>query len=118
MSITIEGIDDVLAAFDVLDAQIEAGAQNAVAEAVEGTYDESQRRVAYDAVTKHESGYVHLRDSGEKEVGELEGSVSYGTDHCEFVEFGTSKMAAQPYLLPSFELIRPTFTKACEELTK
>lgn len=118
MSITIEGIDNVLAAFDALDAQFETGAQNAVAEAVDGTYDESQRRVPYDAVTKHPSGYVHLRDSGEKEIGELEGSVSYGTDHCLFIEFGTSKMPPQPYLGPGFEVGRQTLLKACKELTK
>lgn len=115
-TIDILGLDEVLAALDAEEARIEIGAQNAVAEAVENTYDKSQARVPYDAVTRHKAGYVHLKDSGEKKVNGLEGSVSYGTDHAEYVEHGTSRMQAQPYLFPPFEDSQQQLVKACEEL--
>lgn len=118
MSITIDGIDEALAALDALLLHVERGSENAVAEATQGTFDDSQDLVPYDSVTKHSDDYVHLQDSAKQETNGLEGSVSYGTDHCEFVEFGTSKMAAQPYLNPAFEVNAPKLVKACEDLVK
>ena len=112
----IVGLNDFFAALDAEMARIETGAENAVAEAVEGTFDDSQAAVPYDATTKHESGYVHLKDSAEKDVQGLEGSVSYGTDHAEYVEHGTSRMAAQPYLNPAFESNSKKFVQAAQEL--
>jgi len=116
--IEIEGVDDLLAALDAEMARIETGAENAVAQAVEGTFEDSQKAVPYDAVTRHESGYVHLRDSAEKDVQGLEGSLTYGTDHAEYVEFGTSRMVAQPYLGPAFETNSKKFVQACEDLVQ
>lgn len=102
----IEGLEQALEGFDLLFGQIEGETQKAIEQAVEQTFEESQRDVPYDHVTKHEPGYVHLRDSGKKEVGHLEGSVSYGTDHSWYVEQGTSRQAAQPFLNPAFERAR------------
>lgn len=36
-------------------------------------------------------------------VSEEEVQVGTGIEYCEFVEFGTSKQDAQPYLTPAFE---------------
>jgi len=117
-SIDITGLDELLAALDAEVARIEAGAEAAVAEAVEGTFEDSQKAVPYDAVTKHPPGYVHLKDSAEKEAEGLEGSVTYGTDHNWYVEMGTSRMGAQPFLNPAFESNAQKFVKACEDLVK
>ena len=114
--IDLTGMDDVLAALDAKIAQIEAGAEVAIAEAVEGTLADSQATVPFDAVTKHESGYVHLSESAEREIDGLEGSVTYGTDHAWYVDLGTSKMAAQPYLEPAFERNAKKLKAACEDL--
>ena len=52
-----------------------------------------------------------LRDSGEREINEtqlsaggveIEALVRFGTDHCWYVELGTYKAQAQPFLYPNF----------------
>jgi HK97 gp10 family phage protein len=44
-----------------------------------------------------------LRDSEAASVGAKELRLTAGTDHCVYVEFGTRKMAAQPYMRPTIE---------------
>ena len=114
--VILVGLEDFFADLDTAFAQLEAECEGAIAEAVEGTFDDSQKAVPYDAVTKHEEGYVHLKDSAEKQVEGLEGEVSYGTDHAWYVEMGTSRMAAQPYLNPAFERNAQRFVQALKDL--
>ena len=121
--VQIIGLSDALNAFDQLLADVEVGAPEAVEETVSDTFDDSQKLVPYDAVTPHEDGYVHLRDSAEKSVedlgdGIIEGTVSYGTDHNWFVEEGTSIMAAQPYAGPAFEANQGKLIRRCQDLVK
>ncbi len=42
-----------------------------------------------------------LRDSISVECGETGADIVAGTDYAAYVEFGTSKMAPQPYLVPA-----------------
>lgn len=42
--------------------------------------------------------------------------VAVGANYGIFVEFGTSKMAAQPYLIPAAEAVGPSFVAAMAEL--
>jgi HK97 gp10 family phage protein len=114
-SIQIIGIDAAIAAIDAKIAQIQAECELAISEAVDQTYDESQARVAYDNVTKHDDDYMHLKDSAVKEVDGLQGSLTYGTDHVFYVEHGTSRMAAQPFLNPSFEIAKGPFIQKCQD---
>jgi HK97 gp10 family phage protein len=114
--VILVGLEDFFNDLDTAIQQLEAGCEVAVTEAVDGTYDDSQKDVPYDAVTKHEGGYVHLKDSAEKEVKGLEGEVSYGTDHAWYVEMGTSKMGAQPYLNPAFESNAQKFVQKLKDL--
>ena len=44
-----------------------------------------------------------LRASEQASVGAKELRLTAGTDHAGFVEFGTRKMAAQPYMRPTVE---------------
>ena len=44
-----------------------------------------------------------LRDSGEVKQSGDDATVTYTADHAMPVEFGTSKMAAQPYLRPAID---------------
>lgn len=46
-------------------------------------------------------GTGELRDSIVVRVDGLEGSVTAGTDHAEYVEDGTSVMAPQPFMTPA-----------------
>ena len=53
----------------------------------------------------------NLRRSISSETGKDSAGVysdtGPGTDYAEFVEYGTSKMAAQPYAEPGFQAARP-----------
>lgn len=44
-----------------------------------------------------------LRGSETATAGGLQLTLTAGTDHAGFVEFGTRKMAAQPYVRPTIE---------------
>lgn len=44
-----------------------------------------------------------LRGSETATVGSKELRLHAGTDHCVYVEYGTRKMAAQPYMGPTME---------------
>lgn len=44
-----------------------------------------------------------------KPVDDLTWEVGVGVDYALFVEMGTSKMAAQPYMTPAAEAVRPQF---------
>lgn len=76
-------------------------------EAREQTRD-ANRRIAEVAAanapvgTETRPGEPHLRDTIEADqVGENEWVVTVSSDHWLYVEFGTSKMAAEPYIRPA-----------------
>lgn len=95
MTMSIMGNTDVIGNLDKVSAQAQDAIAALIVQATEGTYTDSQDTVAVDT--------GELKDSGYKVTSTRnEGLVGYGTDHCWYVELGTSKMAAQPYLLPAF----------------
>ena len=49
-------------------------------------------------------------------VKPLEGVVSTGVEYAEYVEYGTSKMAAQPYMTPAAETVKPAWHAAWRQL--
>ena len=52
------------------------------------------------------------------ESGQLEEWVIAGMPYSSFVEFGTSRMAALPYLVPALEANRDTIVKVLSEAIK
>lgn len=59
-----------------------------------------------------------LRDSAYEQVDDLMGTVGFGTDHCLYVELGTSRMAAQPYLVPAFVEAKVKFLDDCQTIVR
>jgi HK97 gp10 family phage protein len=51
-------------------------------------------------------------------VDDLTWQVSVGQEYAPFVEFGTSRMAAQPFLVPALEAHRAEMEKRIAELFK
>lgn len=49
-------------------------------------------------------------------VGGSRAVVAVGASYGSFVEMGTSKMAAQPYLQPAVDQVKPSFEAACSKL--
>lgn len=54
----------------------------------------------------------HLKNNSFAEAGDLEARVVFAADYAYFVEGGTRKMSAQPYLRPSFDVVAPQVLKA------
>lgn len=48
--------------------------------------------------------------------GALSGRVFTGTEYAEYVEYGTTKMGAQPFLSPAAETVRPAFIAAMGQI--
>lgn len=49
------------------------------------------------------------------ENGGLTGIVSTNVEYAAYVEFGTVKMAAQPYMTPAAEQVRKSFERAVKD---
>lgn len=92
--VTIEGVDEAIAHLDrmVGDAALREGLAGA-AHLVEGY-----------AKVKAPFRYGHLRNSIHvSRVTAREATVTAGADYALYVEMGTRKMAARPYLRPAVE---------------
>jgi len=61
----------------------------------------------------------HLRSTIQHTVtGDLTAQVDVGAGYAGFVEFGTSKQEAQPYLTKAAEEIRPEFIEKLTQITR
>lgn len=85
-------------------ARIERTTERGAHVAAERVLDRSQRRVPIDTGELFESGHVEVVSQSPGVV-----DVIYDAPHAGFVEFGTVKMAAQPYLTPALEAERQRF---------
>ncbi len=89
MKAAISGLDSVQAMLDGINADLDA-AFKAAAEAVA---DEAKNMCPVDTGM--------LRDSIEVSSEGMNASINAGADYAAFVEFGTCKAAAQPFLVPA-----------------
>lgn len=64
-------------------------------------YDDSQVLVPSPGQADDPYATGALKESGFVDGGESEYRIGYGTDHAGFVEFGTSRMNAEPFLTPA-----------------
>jgi len=95
VSIEITGMGEIQANLYRKLQELQQNVQVAIEDTPNRSFDDSQRDCPVDK--------GDLKASGKKEIGVLEGSVSYSTDHNWFVELGTRKMHAQPFLGPNFQ---------------
>ena len=59
---------------------------------------------------------AHLLPDVGKPENDQTGFVGVGANYGIFIEFGTSKMGAQPYLTPACDAVRPSYQAAWEKL--
>lgn len=52
------------------------------------------------------------------EQDDLNATIGTHVEYAAYVEYGTHRMAAQPYLTPAAERARPSFNEAMERLLK
>jgi HK97 gp10 family phage protein len=49
-------------------------------------------------------------------IDDLHSNVVVGTDYAPFIEYGTSRSPAQPYLTPAADAVRPGFEAAIKQV--
>lgn len=72
----------------------------------------SKLKAPIDTGTLFRSIDLQMRDSG------LTAVVQPHTEYAAYVEFGTRKMAAQPYVKPAFNRVRSQFITDLQKLTR
>ena len=65
-----------------------------------------------------DTGVLHTNIFADADSDGLGGSVESRAKYSEFLEFGTSKMAARPFMQPSAEQARPRIRQRLRELFK
>lgn len=80
--------------------------------------DETTEAVAGDARQFAPVDEGELRASIEPRTTDEGGEVVATADHAAYVEFGTSNMSAQPYMLPAAEIARTKFVQAVKKAAK
>lgn len=96
MSISIEGLDAVLASLDATMRQFENDVDQIVQEAAMECRDQAQSIVQVD------TGYC--RDHIVDEHGHLESSTMSQAPYSKFLEWGTRRSRPYPFMTPSFNI--------------
>ena len=89
---SIKGLDQFYKALDQLDKEL-SNPEEVIEYALQVGKEEAQMLVPVDT--------GELSDSIDYKVEKMEGELFAGTDHAEFIEYGTSRMAAQPFMRPA-----------------
>ncbi|WP_026118476.1 HK97-gp10 family putative phage morphogenesis protein [Nocardiopsis salina] len=106
MNVQLEGLDGLRAQLGQLPDQVRQGAADAVQESAKSVEGMMKNFVPVDSGTLEESiGSDVDREALTADIGTQGSGVHYGA----FVEFGTSKMPAQPFAQPAAELERDYF---------
>ena len=101
LTITVDGLDRVLAKLKELPQQVRAGAEKAVSDETEEVAQDMRDSVPVDTGA--------LQDGIQAEVDGLSGRAASTADHSWAVEGGTSRMPARPFAQPAAERSRGRF---------
>nr|WP_246361138.1 HK97-gp10 family putative phage morphogenesis protein [Haloechinothrix aidingensis] len=96
MHVSIDGVDRLKGKLDELPPAVRTALESAIASETQAVADDMR-----DTAPRGETG--ELIDSIESRVDGLTGTVAATATHAIWVEFGTSKMAAQPFAAPAVE---------------
>jgi len=84
--------------------------------------DEVIRKGAHDVLGRSQSAVPvrtgNLKTSGHVETGHLSATIAYSADYAEYVELGTRRMGARPFLRPAFEQVAPQIIRALHPVLK
>lgn len=107
ITVKVEGLDRLAAKLDRLPAGMLRGAESAVAATTDAVRDLMRDAAPVDT--------GELRDSIQAEHSGLSGTVAATAGHADDVEFGTSKMAEQPFATPAAEQGRAILVEQVRE---
>ena len=108
MSISIDGLDAVLASLDATMLQFENDADQIVQEAAVECRDQAQSIVQVD------TGYC--RDNIIDEHEHLESSTTSQAPYSIFLEYGTRRSRPYPFLIPSFNIASENMVDKMKQL--
>lgn len=86
--------------------------------------DQVIRKGAYDILGRSQSDVPvrtgNLKTSGhvDTEAGGLRATIGYSAEYAAYVELGTRRMPARPFLRPAFDAVAPQIAKALERVTR
>lgn len=82
------------------------GAVQDIENEVDGFIHEAGSECQTEAKARARVDTGEMRDKIMVENGHLESTVTAGAAHSVFNEFGTSRMSAQPFMVPGFEIAK------------
>lgn len=103
------------AAFDV-QARAQASAPVATGFLKSSIYTVTKSSSNYGQGAQEPPSGAQLLEEVSKPSSDLEAIVAVGASYGVYLEFGTSHMAAQPYLIPAAEAVQPSLNTASENL--
>lgn len=98
--------------FPEIAAQLPEKTKAVVKKAAFDVEGQAKNRAPVDTGALKSSIDTEIRDGG------LLAIVAPHTDYALFVELGTRRMSAQPYMLPAADAVRPAFIAACKQMLK
>jgi len=136
IAVTLEGMDELKKAFKEASETARQKVAEAVARTTLAVHNASVKRIQngpasgivyelYEPRRTHQAstpGEPPMSDTGrlassmQFEIDGLTGYVFTPVEYGPYLEFGTSRMAARPFLFPSVEEERPIFMKALKEI--
>lgn len=102
------GLDDLAKSVAMSAAELEGRGEQIVSETVEDIRETARAMAPVDT--------GELRDSIGGDVAGLTGYVIATADHAAYLEHGTSRQPAQPYMRPAMDRAEPSFSQKAADL--
>ena len=109
--IDVRGTKETLAQIDLRNKKVRKAVQEQVGKSALNIQREAKKRCPVDTGALRNSITVDF-------YGEMSAQIGPHMPYAPYVEFGTRKMPAKPYLFPAFEEERPKFEQGLAEAIK
>ena len=103
VNVQIEGLNDLLAKINTSKDITKTAVAAAIATVADEVAKEAQANHSFENKTGNLEASIMALPVEETDDGKLVGVVQAGMEYAYWVEFGTSKMPARPYLTPAVE---------------
>lgn len=97
--------------FPGMGGRLRAGLQAAIVKAAHDVEAQAKARAAVDTGAMRNSITTQA-------TGDLSAEVTTGVDYAKFVEYGTSRMSAQPFMHPAADAAKPGFEAAVKAVVE
>jgi len=116
IKVKIDGVEEVVTNLNMINSDIRNKVQKELIIAGINVQNGAKKRCPVDTGTLRNSIAVKKTDDLEVEVGTYLPETGAYMPYAAFVEYGTSKMKAQPFLFPAYEEEKPKFLKRLKRI--